>query len=150
MVRGVSFQIEQMTSDVLWQILKCIEIKNYDWYNVDNQNEVWSDSKEVFFKNFFYDGTSFAVRIQQYHYIVSLKLQAYFTTGKFCDIHTYDEFEKSDCEILLLINDCEFVEIYIKDFNISQAVYNNAISNNYTDVIYITDSNDSRTKMDVL
>ncbi len=150
-IRGVSFQIPQMISDTLLQILKCIDIAQYDWYNIDSQNEVWSDSRqELFFQANFYDGKSFALCIQEYHYIIFLKLQAYFPNSQCYDIHTYQEFVESDCQILLLVYDCEFVEIYIKDFAISQAIYQNAILNHYTDVVYITDTNDGRTKMDIL
>lgn len=79
-----------------------------------------------------------------------MKLQTYFPKGKFYDIHTYQEFVKSDCQILLLVYDCEFVEIYAKEPVISQALYQNAVLHNYSDVVYITDANDERTKMDVL
>ena len=90
MIRGVSFQIPQRKLDTLWQILQCVDIAQYDWYNIDCQNEVWSDS-----------------------------LQAYFPGDQFCDLHTYQEFVGSDCQILLLIHDCEFVEIYVKELVIS-------------------------------
>ncbi len=35
MLRGVFFQIPQRKTDTLWQILKCVDIAQYDWYNID-------------------------------------------------------------------------------------------------------------------
>ena len=59
-------------------------------------------------------------------------------------MHTYDDFLNGDCQLVLLIYDCEFVEIYVKYKAIVRALYENALSNKYTEVEYITDSNDAR------
>ena len=151
MIRGISFKIQQATENVLWKILKCIDIEKYCWHNIESQNEVWdSPLGEVFFETDFYDGKSFLQRIRLDHYIVFLKLQAYFKNGEFYDVHSYEDFQKSDCSLLLLIWDCEFVNIYVKDEIVAKAIYENALSNSYTEVEYITTSNDGRTKMDVL
>ena len=151
MTRGVSFDIPQITGNSLWQILNCLDVEKYCWYNIDSQNEVWeSPHGELFFKKEFYDGEEFLKCIALDHYIIFLKLQAYFDNSNFFDIHTYEEFQKSDCQLLLLINDCEYVEIYAKDQAVIEAIYENALKNNFTKVKYTTESNDGRTKMDVL
>lgn len=151
-IRGISFRITQtMDNVILWPIFECINVKKYKWYNIASQNEVWSDSfgNNLFDKNY-YDGKSFYKQIKLKQYIVFIKLQAYWETGEFGEIHTYEEFLESDCQILLLINDCEFVEIYAKDPIIIESIFTNATTNNYEDIEYITDDNDGRTKMDVL
>lgn len=35
---GVSIKITK-TKNTLWQILKCIDVEKYHWYNIENQNE---------------------------------------------------------------------------------------------------------------
>ena len=151
MIRGVYFEIQQTTYSDLWQILKCIEIEKYNWYNIDSQNEVRHPPfGELFFKTDYYDGKSFSQLIHSNHYIIFLKLQAYFPNGEQFDIHTYEEFQKSDCQLLLLIADSVFVYIYAKDQNLIKSIFDNASINKYTAVKYITESNDSRTKMDVV
>lgn len=151
MFNGVSFKIPQTTSNILWQILRCIDIEKYRWYNIESQNEVWdSPLGDIFFEKELYDGKSFLKLINLNHYIVFLKLQAYLENGCFYDIHSYAEFETSDCQLLLLIYDCQSVEIYAKDQEVIKDVYENALTNRFTEVQYITESNDSRTKMDVL
>lgn len=151
MIRGVSFHIPQMRGTVLWQMLSCINIEQYCWYNIESQNEVWTDTPgNVFFEAGYYDGKRFLQQIQLDSYIVFLKLQAYFEDSKFFDIHTYNDFQESDCQLLLLIYDCEFVDIYAKDQDIIKSIYENALINNYTEVEYITKNNHVRTKLDVL
>lgn len=152
MIRGVSFKISPALNDtILWKILKCIDVQKYTWYNIGGQSEVWADSQGTdFFKRNYYDGKSFINQIQSKHYIVFLKLQAYFVSGTFFDILTYEEFVASDCQILFLINDCQFVEIYSKSKNNSETLYRNAVINHFTNIEYITDSNDERIKMNIL
>ena len=150
MIRGVSFEVLP-GSNVLYQILKCINIKEYCWYNIDSQNEVWDGPmKAIFFEKDYYEGKSFLQHIISDHVIVFLKLQAYFENSGFSEIHHYEDFKNSDCQLLLLMYDCVSVEIYAKDQSIIKAIYENALSNHYTKVQYITDSNDGRTGMDIL
>lgn len=151
MIRGVSFEIPQEPADTLWQILSCVNIEKYRWFSIENQEEVWDEhKKDDFFNKNFYEGKAFAKYIQSKHYIVFLKLQAYFISDEFSKVCTYDDFLYGDCQILLLVNDCEYVEIYCKDNSISKAIYDNALSHKYKNVEYITDLNDYRTKMNVL
>jgi hypothetical protein len=147
---GVSFKIPQKVGIVLWQILNCINVEKYFWYIY--QDEVWEKTPfgDVFFKNDGYDGNNFLQRILCDHYIVFLKLQAFFNDDENLYIHTYEEYKKSDCQLLLLIYDCEFVDIYAKDQILIETIYENARKYNYTNLKYITEENDPRTNMDVL
>lgn len=149
-IRGITFSVESEKS-VLYEILKCIDIVNYCWYNIYEQNEVWNNkTKEEFFEKDYYDGNDFENVIQSEYCIIFYKVQAYLKKGNFNNIHTFQEFLESECQILLLIYDCSFVEIYVKDSVVLNNLYHNAIKNGYKKVRYITDENDNRTRMDVL
>ena len=78
-----------------------------------------------------------------------MKLQAYLTENPFVNIHTYEQFSASDCQIMVLVYDCKFVEIFIKDMRIIENVYKNALVCDYMDLKYITDQNDGRSIMDL-
>jgi len=151
MIRGVSFQIPQETSNMLWQILKCVDTEKYHWYNIKSQNEVWDSSHtNGFFALDYYAGKHFSELICLNHYILFIKLQAYIEKNEFYDIHSYEEFIQSNCQILILVYDCEYVEIYTKDLDITNALYRNAFNQGFTEVEYITEINDNRTKIDIL
>lgn len=152
MLRGVSFTISQTkNSSVLWKIFRCLDIDKYGWYLIEDQTEVWSDyDGGEFFDANYYDGQSFAAKIKHEHYVIFLKFQAYSHNADFSEIHTYHEFASSNCELVLLINDGIFVEIYLKNAENTKVLYQNALANEFTDVTYITADNDSRTKMNVL
>jgi len=136
--------------NALFRILKGINIKEYCWYNIISQDEVYEvDYKDDFFKETYYDGESFFQCIQDDHYVIFVKLQAYFEGGKFFDIHAYEDFQKSDCQLLFLIADGNFVNIYAKSQEVIGRLYEQAVANHCTEIEYITDENDHRTRMDV-
>ena len=150
MIRGIFFRALP-GKNILWQIFKCIDVEKYSWHNILSQNEVLANySGGIFFDADYYDGKTFLQNIISEYFIIFLKLQAYFEGGKFYDIHTCEEFLKSDCQLILFVYDCEYVEIYAKDEKDIKAIYENVLTLNYTEVKYITESNYSRTKMDIL
>lgn len=150
MNRGLSFKTLP-SNNTLYQILKCINIEEYVWYNIDSQNEVWESLEgSLFLEKELYDGQDFAKHILGDHFMVFAKFQAYMGDHIYYDINTYGEFSRSDCKLLLLVYDSIYVEMYVKDQTLMAAIYNNAIESNYTDIEYITNTNDHRSKMNVL
>jgi len=149
-IRGVSFKIEQKVSCVLWDIFKCIDVKKYFWYNIEAQDEIWaSNLKDDFFQENLYSGEDFLSKIQEDHFVIFLKLQAYYDSEPLYNISTYKAFQASECQLIFFVYDCEFVEIFSKNKIDIENLYNNAIKNRYKDVIYITDENDDRINMNV-
>lgn len=151
MIRGVSFIINRKVPNLLKVILECTESKNYYWFNIQSQDEVWNETQDnVFFEQDNYDSKSFHSLIQKKHFIVFVKLQGYCDNNTFSNIHTFEEFWNSSCQLLLLIYDCKNVDIYIKDQSLIQKIYDCAIAYEFEEICFITDNTDSRTKMDVL
>lgn len=147
---GVSFTIIK-TSNPLWQILKCIDVEKYHWYNIENQNESWGENiEDVLFDSVYYNGKDFLETIKSNHFIVFIKLQAYLTKTALFNIQTFDDFINSTCQLVLLIHDCNFVEVYAKDQDIISSIYNNALMNNYLGVNFITWSDNKRYSFDLL
>ena len=154
MVRGVSFEVADPSINLLHKILDCIEPENYCWHNIQSQNETWTNLslEEDFLDKDYYSGTDFSNLIIKEHFIIFLKLQAYDRNSDyyFSEVQTYEEFRTSDCQLLLLVNDCRFVEIYANNINLTQKLYKNALLNNWDKICYITEQNDLRLRMFVL
>ena len=151
-IRGVSFRVPQGRNDLLQEILDGIDIQTFCWYNVESQNEAWSnpEENEALFRKERYNGAEFSRVIQRPHFVVFLKLEAY-PPGENCpDIHSYEEFLKSSCLLLMLIYDCEFVEIFAKDAHTTPTLLENAHRKGFLEIALITDENDGRTRMDIM
>jgi len=151
MIRGVYFEIPQTVGITLLDILCDSNIDDYYWYVSLNQTEVWNKSlNNDFFDKAVYCGSDFLKLIQSEQYIIFLKLHGYPNKTSFENITTYEEFLNSDCEFILLIHDCEFIEFYSKSKEMIDTVYATAEKHEYKNIKYITDENDSRTKMNIL
>lgn len=152
MIKGVSFRIEQCEHEkVLFKIFQFIDVKKYNWYNVLDQNEVWKNFEgEKCLKEEYYSGNEFENVINSEHYVLFLKLQAYQKTVNYQNLHTYKEFAEDNCQLLVLVSDSEFVEIYAKELPVLKNIYGFAEQNAFFDMEYITDDNDSRTVFNIL
>ena len=62
-------------------------------------------------------------------------------------IDNYEDFQKSGCEMLVLLYDACYLEIYCKDQQLIQQIYNLAFDIQDTIIEKKYDSNDTRTTM---
>lgn len=148
---GIYFEIPQMVTNTLWSFLRNIQIENYNWYNINNQSEIYNEKSDgEFFCKKHYSGTEFFNLIQLNHHIIFLKLQAYLIDNRFKNIDSYEEFINSDCQIIILVYDCKYVEIYSKQELELYEIYQSAQENNYKNISYITENNRDRNNMNVL
>ena len=148
-IRGISFVI-QNSRNILKEIFEEIDIKKYYWYNVEDQSEVWSKVQEnEDFRRKCFNGDNFYELIQNDCYVIFLKVQMYLENVNYCNVNTYEEFLNSDCEMIVLIYDSAFVEIYTKKEDMADIFYRIAKKHNYKNVDYITDANDSRVEMNL-
>lgn len=151
MLRGVSFEIPKICTNILWKILGEISPESFCWYVDQNQTEVWTaDWESDFFKKYLYSGDEFCKQIRLDHNVIFLKIQAYQKEHGCQHIKCFEEFRNSDCEILLLIYDCAYVEVYSKRDNYTIQLYNTACRKRFQHVAYITDLNDSRNSFNIL
>lgn len=63
------------------------------------------------------------------------------------EIETYQEFVESECTFVLLLVDSSYVTIYSKDQVTVKYLFSKAITAGYKNIEYITDENDTRTKL---
>lgn len=145
MLRGISF-LKENGRGKLCKIFEGIDVTNFNWYYVADESEVWTDNEnEEYFDKKYYSGKEFLRCIDKDGYVIFLKLQAYSGDVKVENVTSYEEYVKSDCQIIVLIYDCEYVEIYCKDTKLTKSFFDQVKRMNYGNVELITDENDRRT-----
>ncbi|MDM5155188.1 DUF2691 family protein [Bacillus sp. DX1.1] len=150
MERGISFMIPNEYGMYLSQILQPVDLKDF-LISIETV-EIYDGKQEHLFpkENYVIEGTKVHKIInEQQYYIVFTDFKIYPKHGGITEIETYEEFLHSDCELILLIAECEYVTLYCKDKNMLNQLYENAIKQHFTDVEYVTDLNDDRTGMSV-
>ncbi|QWH12690.1 DUF2691 family protein [Bacillus mycoides] len=153
MKRGIIVDIPNEYDNLLWKVLKPIDISSFDWWVGSEESYLvahggmdealfpeeptiveGSDLKRLFKGNIYY--------------VIFADLKAYPKGEEVVDIETYEEFKESKCELVLLVADCTYVTIYAKDQKAIKLMYENAIDQGFY-VEYVTDENDGRTRLSV-
>lgn len=153
MRRGISFEIPNEYGSLLGDVLKPIDITAFNWrigsgesYIVVNDQldkELFSEDREII------QGVELKNLLEKNkYYIIFAELQA-FPMEEIPHIATFEEFTQSECELVLLVVDCSYVTIYCKSQMAIKLLYKNAINCGFEDIKYITDENDSRTRLSV-
>jgi len=148
-IRGISFIIPNEYGKWLFNILKPIEVENYDWFIQDNceiyeiknkslENQLFSTESN------FMEGTKIKELIQdKQYYVIFAEMKAYLNGERLNqNFKTYDEFLNSNCELLFLIADSKYTRIYCKDEIKLKKLFLNAESLNLNDIQYLDDKND--------
>lgn len=153
MKRGITIDIPNEYDNLLWKVLKPIDITSFDW-RVENEEsyfvlsnglgaELFSEDNKVM------SGLELKKLIKDnIYYLIFADLKAYQKGEKVVDIETYEEFKESKCELVLLVADCTYVTIYAKDQKAIELMYENALNQGFY-VEYVTDENDGRTRLSV-
>ncbi|WP_035432110.1 DUF2691 family protein [Bacillus sp. UNC322MFChir4.1] len=153
MRRGIRFEIPNEYGSLLGEVLKPIDITVFSWrigdgesYIVENDQlgkELFSEDRDSI------DGAELKNLLEgNQYYMIFADLQAYLK-GEFSDIDTYEDFIGSKCHLVLLVVDCSYVTIYCKNKKDLELLYDNARDCGFENVEYITDENDTRTRLSV-
>jgi hypothetical protein len=150
--RGVRFVNLNKYDKFIYEILKPVNFCNYKWqlgfheiYKILDNNF----SSESLFSEETINGEDFFEIIKNNtYYMIFLELSAYRISSEIADISTYDEFVKSECELIMLVADSSYTDVYCKDEDLIEKIYMNAKNNQYENIEYI-DENDERERMSV-
>lgn len=147
-MRGIEFKYKTSYEVFLSKLLKDIEFENYDFYL--NEMEIHCD--EVKLNDFLekMNGLEFEKCIKEENYFLwLLNLKIYKKNDKTIEINVYDDFKDSNCKMILLVIDNEFIEIYFNSEKLQNRILNNLDSLNISYQIK-TKENDGRTKMSII
>ncbi|RFU67179.1 DUF2691 family protein [Bacillus sp. V59.32b] len=153
MKRGISFEIPNEYGTFLGDVLKPINTTEYSWRIGSGESYIVVDDKldeELFSadKKVMEDKELKNLLENNRYYIIFADLQAY-PKGNISKIETYEDFTESQCELVLLVVDSTHSTIYCKDNEKLKLFYKNAQDYGFEEVQYITDENDTRTRLSV-
>lgn len=143
MIRGVEFLVPQTDPDILHQVLDCIDVKSFDWEVSENNIETCG----YFYDKLRYSGEEFAEKIKEPLRIIAIKIMAYPVGETDDEPMYYEDFLRSKCQLVLIMYDRQYTELYCKDEEMSKLFFDNAVRRGFDEVIYKTDENDGRTAL---
>lgn len=139
---GIEFKIPNVWGTVLNDILDRIKLE--DLIFKLGYEEVFLSNNEFLFKEDIYTGLEFSKLIKnKKYYPVFLNLKLYDKNTNYDDdIKNYDDFLNSNCKLILMIIDCEYVTIYSKDIKYLNIIKENAIKYNFSNIVDINKMKD--------
>lgn len=139
---GIEFKIPNVWGTLLNDILDGIKLE--DLIFKLGYEEVFLSNNEFLFKEDIYFGLEFSKLIKnKKYYTVFLNLKLYDKNTNYDDdIENYNDFLNSNCKLILIITDCEYVEIYSKDIKYLNIIKENAIKNNFSNIVDINKRED--------
>lgn len=148
MKRGISFLIANRYGSYLGEVLKPFNTTDFNWLIGGEESYFVEDDtlgKPLFPEDsIVLDGKILKNIIEKNeYYLIFADLKAYPKGNNPADIKTYDEFLKSNCQLVLLVVDTIYMIIYCKDSEKLESLFQNAKLKGYEDLQYITDENDT-------
>lgn len=136
-MKGLIFLIENKVDNFLYKILNNLPSQDYKWRVTEN--EVYTKYKEnekFVFDDFFdkklYSSEEFIKKIKKDCYLVFCNIQMYKKDSIINEIKTINDFYKSDCELILLVTDNIYVEVYSKNEDYLSIIKNNLLKSEIT------------------
>ena len=137
-MKGIRFEIINERNNYIYKIFKGIKFDDFDWYIYND--DVYYEKGDLYFDSSKYKEKNFEKKIKnEIYYIVHINIQAYLKNKDIEKdrIVNCDEFLESNCEIMLSIIDCKFVEVYTRNGELLNIINKNAIENEFVDIKYI-------------
>lgn len=125
---GISFEIPNKYGKFLNNILDNIELEKYLW-NIYDSEVLNKEGKNIFYNNIY--NNKHIMKDNEDYYLIFANIQGCRKNSNRITIKSYQDFIKSNCEILIIIVDSIFVDFYAKDENILKIVKNNIKKYNF-------------------
>lgn len=154
MNRGISFEIPNSYGSLLGEILKPIDITNFDWFIGGEESYFIVDDTlgDSLFSDMVIGMNGEELRKiidNNKYYLIFANLKAYRKGAKIKDVMSYEEYIVSECQIVLLVIDSVYVTVYCKALEKLEDLYDHIKSHGFESLEYITDENVTRTKLSV-
>lgn len=152
--RGVRFLVPNEYGHLLQDVLNTIDVERYFWH-IDSVEIYKSNDDEGSGDNLFpldnsnriLSGKKFKKLISEnIYYTIFGEFKAFTKDSEVREINTFEDFRKSKCEIVLLIVDSIYYDIYCKDVNTILSIYESSVQSGYDNVEFI-DEKDTRTRL---
>ena len=141
---GVFFEVPNDSIDNISHLLEPIPFYEYQWLINNDEILVIKNNQitneDLFKEDKIIDGERLynIVSINNY-YTIFVNLYSFPKYADVKQINNYEEFLKSECNIVISIFDSSYVMVWCKDRKLVSNIYNYAITRGYIDVKWISD-----------
>ena len=146
----IGLECESTKHNVLKFLFANLAVNDYDW-KISEDEVIFQNRRYVLSKYPNLNEFNQFITNEQF-VVIFINVQGYKKNSikSNTNLVSYQDFIKSTCEIIVLISDLYFVEIYCKDWDVLRLLAANLKANGCEDIKYKTLENDGRTKLSVV
>ncbi|PJI07258.1 MULTISPECIES: DUF2691 family protein [Clostridium] len=137
---GLDIKVKNEYNNYIHKIFDGIDLSNY-MCQINFDDSLYLQNGKIgqdIFKTNILNGDVFLKCIpKDEYYIIFSDIKIYPIDSKFDEIKTFEDFMKSNCQMVFLCTDSTFIQFYSKDEVALDKVYSNCINNNFEDIKYI-------------
>lgn len=154
MNRGIRFEIPNTYGRFLGETLKPMEVSNFDWF-IGGEESYFIEGDSLgddLFPDMIIgmNGEELQKIIDNNeYYLIFANLKAFPKGTQITDVITYEDYVESECQMVLLVIDSIYVTVYCKDLEKVEELYNHINRQGFESLEYLTDENDTRSKLSV-
>lgn len=138
---GLDIKVKNRYSNYLYKIFEGIDLLNYVW-EINTDDFLYYDGgdlKQNIFGSDILNGEELLKCISRdSYYMIFVDIKAYPLGSDRIDIRIFEDFLKSNCEIVLLCTDSTFIELYSKDRDVLDRIYHNCKGIDFENVEYVS------------
>ena len=143
---GLDIEVKNEYDSYLKKIFQSLNLKMYDWEIFMDETICCENGKltnglfkpHLHNKNFL-NGNDFDKLISKNsYYMIFVDIHAYPRNAKRTNIRKYQDFVESECQIILMCVDVSFIEIYCKDKEILNVIYENCKEHKFDSVKFVS------------
>ncbi|MCR1952866.1 DUF2691 family protein [Clostridium sp. DSM 100503] len=140
MIKGIKFNIPNKKGKYLYEVLNSINVLAYKWFI--NEDDIYCiENYKNLFQDQYLNGYEFKdIIMKNEYYIINTEIRAFSDEVKYENIQTYEDFLQSNVEILIIIIDSEYGEIYCKNESMLSNFYKEFKSSNFNPMFIKEDS----------
>lgn len=121
---GIEVEYEFKYGNILQKMFENTDYQNYKWYIA--QQEILIKNDNLFLPELISEKELLSfMKSKEEYLIIEINIQIYKKESSMSFIRNYKDFVKSNCEMIVLISDCNYLEIYFKNNKLKEMVLNN-------------------------
>lgn len=140
MLRGIEFEADN-TESVLRNLDAIMDASQYVWYIDD------TDLNYFYFRSGIYSGKEFKDALDTISTLSFARIRRYPLGAQIDCVDEYEDFIKSDCDLLILFFDGGYYEVFGKEEEILLRIMDICQKYGYENTRYVFDAEDERTYM---
>lgn len=141
---GIRFQIPNEYNNFLLKIFSHVDVMQYEWDIITDSSlekdiltNKMKTSSGIFTSNKLTGEMFLKCISKNNYYMIFVDIKAFSKTGRHSCIFSFADFVNSDCQLIFLCTDSQFVTVFCKDMGVLKQISDNCLQFGFQNINFI-------------